>query len=760
MKQKPAQWIIVALLLFQQLAAQEIIGEIRNADNGEPVAFATVQDTVTKKTVTAGYDGHFRFEYSRSLLIAISATGFHTQFAEIKDDQPLRIFLIPVHRELDEIVVSGTLKAIKRSESPVVVEVYSGKFLQKNPAPSIFESLSMVNGVRPQINCSVCNTGDIHINGLEGPYTMVAIDGMPVMSSLAAVYGLFGIPSQLIHQVEIIKGPASALYGAEAIGGLINIITQSPDKGPRISGQWMSSSTGEHSLDAGVQYKSGKKAAVMFGVHGFLYSNPEDRNKDGFTDVALQQRFSVFNKWKWIRKHQRDLSLAVRLFTEDRWGGQLNWKKAFRGGDSIYGESIQTRRWELFGIYQLPVNAVTRLSYSFTGHHQDSWYGTIPYLATQQTGFLQLTQERKAWKQHAFITGFTVRGQIYDDNSTATRDTINGNNKPERVMQPGIFVQDEWRLNDRNILLLGYRADWHPVHGLISTPRIAWKRSYPDAGVFRFNAGTGFRVVSLFTEEHAALTGARVVEIQEKLRPEKSLNINVNHSRQFRFKKTVIQADISVWYSRFSNQIIPDYTTDPRKIIYANLKGHSRSGGITLNTELDFRKRVKAVAGVTVLNMRIIEKNSMGKKTDRPLLTEKWSGTWTITWRDPGSGFTADYTGTIYGPMLLPRGSALDPRPATSPVWSIQNLQLSKRAGKGIEFFCGIKNLLNWTPAKELPFLIARANDPFNKNVSYSPDGSVIATTENPWALQFDPSYIYAPNQARRMYFGIRFMRH
>jgi outer membrane receptor for ferrienterochelin and colicins len=77
-------------------------------------------------------------------------------------------------------------------------------------------------------------------------------------------------------------------------------------------------------------------------------------------------------------------------------------------------------------------------------------------------------------------------------------------------------------------------------------------------------------------------------------------------------------------------------------------------------------------------------------------------------------------------------------------------------AGKA-EFFAGAKNLLNWTPAISAPFLIARSNDPFDKKVEYEPDGQIKATAENPYALSFDPSYAYAPNQGLRIFTGIRF---
>jgi len=127
--------------------------------------------------------------------------------------------------------------------------------------------------------------------------------------------------------------------------------------------------------------------------------------------------------------------------------------------------------------------------------------------------------------------------------------------------------------------------------------------------VFRLNAGTGFRVVSLFTEEHAALTGARAVEIKESLNPEKSFNINLNYSKYFAFKGVTLNIDASTWYSHFSNQIIPDYDTDPNKIIYENLKGYSASKGVTLNLELNIGHRFKSLFGATVQDVSKVEKD-------------------------------------------------------------------------------------------------------------------------------------------------------
>jgi outer membrane receptor for ferrienterochelin and colicins len=107
--------------------------------------------------------------------------------------------------------------------------------------------------------------------------------------------------------------------------------------------------------------------------------------------------------------------------------------------------------------------------------------------------------------------------------------------------------------------------------------------------------------------------------------------------------------------------------------------------------------------------------------------------------------------------MRLPLLGDLDPRQEYSPVWSIQNIQLTFDGLKDLEIYGGVKNLLNWTPNKGNPFLIARADDPFDKDVTFDASGNAVATADNPYALTFDPSYVYGPNQGIRLFFGLRY---
>jgi len=647
---------------------------------------------------------------------------------------------------LDEVVVSGTLKPVSRLESPVPVEVYKPTFFKKNPTANIFEALQNVNGVRPQLNCNICNTGDIHINGLEGPYTLVLIDGMPIVSGLSTVYGLSGIPNSLLERIEIVKGPASSLYGSEAVGGLINIITKNPSSAPRFSVDGFSNSWGEANLDLGFKANLGEKSSVLLGVNYFNFNDPTDNNNDNFTDVTLQHRISVFQKWNFGRKSGKLFSLAGRYFYEDRWGGEMQWEKKFRGGSEVYGESIYTKRYELLGAYELPIEEKMLFSFSITDHDQNSVYGDVPYSAQQKIGFGQLTWDKKLGN-HDLLFGTAIRYQYYNDNTPATETS-------DKTWIPSVFAQDEIKFTEKHSVLLGARYDYNSEHGSIFTPRFAYKFKATDNDIIRLNAGTGFRVVNLFTEEHAALTGSRDVIVEEKLKPEQSYNANLNYLKKIYTENgTFIGIETSAWYTYFTNSIIPDYDTNPNQIIYKNLDGFAVTTGISTNVDVVFQNGLKLILGATYMD---VSKTENDIKT-RQILTEKFSGTWAISYRIPKFFIDIDYTGNVYGPMRLPLLGENDPRKEYSPTWSIQNIQFTYNKLKNIEIYMGIKNLLNWTPNKGNPFIIARANDPFDENIQYGPSGNVLVTPENPYGLTFDPSYVYGPNQGIRSFFGIRY---
>ncbi|MCF0073516.1 TonB-dependent receptor [Dyadobacter sp. CY261] len=702
----------------------------------------TTADTAGNYHITGIPKGAYTVKVSFVSMPTITQKNLKIEHNTVKD-----FVLKSGANALNEVVVTGTMKEVSKLDSPVPVDIITSKFLYKNPVPSIFEGLSYVNGVRPQLNCNVCSTGDIHINGLEGPYTMVLIDGMPMVSGLSTVYGLSGIPNSLIERVEIVKGPASTLYGSEAVGGLINIITKNPSKAPLLSADVFSTAWRDYNVDFGVKFTPGERSSSLLGINYFNYQNPIDNNKDGFTDVTLQKRISIFNKWSFSLKNDRQANIAARYYYEDRWGGQMQWNRSYRGGDQIYGESIYTKRFEVLGNYQLPLTEKVTLQYSFSSHNQNSAYGHVPFNADQKIAFVQFLWDKEIGK-HSLLMGTPFRYTFYNDNTTATR-YADGQDHADKIYLPGVFIQDEIK-SGPHAILLGARYDYNSRHGSIFTPRAAYKYKFNQTDVVRLNIGRGFRIVNLFTEDHAALTGSRQVILEEELKPEQSWNANINFVKKIVTGNSFVGIDASVFYTYFTNRILPDYDTNPNEIIYNNLDGYAVSKGISLNLDFNFPFPLKIIAGGTYMD-NFQKENGV---RFRPVLTEKFTGTWSVSYEIQKAGISFDYTGNIYGPMRLPILSEDDPRSANSPVWSLQNIQITKKFDNGLDIYGGVKNLLNFTPPANS---IARANDPFDKNVKFDNQGQVIATPDNPYRLTFDPSYVFAPNQGIRAFLGVRY---
>jgi outer membrane receptor for ferrienterochelin and colicins len=712
---KPALLLLLGLLALtaqSQPTGAAIIGTVTDAASGEPLVNATIRLHNTRSGTVSDADGRYTLPLPPGIrypiVVHVTYVGYVEETRRL--DAPLAsldIALRPESARLNEVVISGTMVEMGKLESPIPVEVYSRAFLTRNPTPSLFESMGMITGVIPQINCNVCNTGDIHINGLEGPYTMILIDGMPIVSSLSTVYGLHGIPTSLIKRIEVVKGPASTLYGSEAVAGVINVITQDPYTTDRLHVDVSTTGFREHLLDVSAGQRIGG-AATIWGVNGFLYDTPHDVNGDGFTDVTQQKRLSLFTKWAF-----GDASIAARGVIENRWGGQLGWTPADRGSDLVYGESIRTERVELIGSLPLVTGRnESRIDASWNTHKQDSWYGTTVYKALQHTGYAVWLNTLRHGR-HTTVAGLPLRWQHYDDNTPATV-------RPDAAAIPGVFAQSEWTVTPKTTVLTGLRFDLHPEHGGIWTPRIGFKTS-PDAdNTFRLTAGSGFRVVNLFTEDHAALTGARDVLILNDLRPEESWNVNANWMRMWNADRHFGSLDLSVFLTRFSNQIVPDYDTDPTKIIYDNLDGYGISRGLGGNVVVQLIDGPRFTGGVTWMNVF--------RRTDRreaQLFAPEWSGTYGMSWKG------VDVTGTVTGPMSLPTVPN-DFRPAKSPWMTHLNIQGTRRFGAGWEWYGGVKNLL----------------DVFPKNPLFRPDA--------PFSEAFDASYNYAQLQGRKAFIGVR----
>lgn len=721
---------------------------------------ATVQVLGTELGTAADINGFYQIKNipEGDHKVEIRAVGYKPNQKSITlkngELKALNVFLELDNLGLDEIVITGTMQPTYVSKSPIKVDVVTSEYMNTftpAAASSIIEGVKLVNGIQEVVACGVCFTNSISINGLPGPYTAILMDGTPIYGNLASVYGLNGIPSMLIERFEVIKGPSSTLYGSEAVAGVINIITKDPDKQPKFSVDIMGTSHLESFGNIAGAIKT-KSVSGFIGLNYAYINDFDDENEDGFGDNINMDRYSFFTKWDFKRKSKKKFSLAAKYYYEDRRNGveeflvDRNYQE-LRGSDEVYGESIYTNRAEIFGTYEFNTSENFKIDYSLSSHDQNSYYGADFYKANQNIAFANLIWDKQLG-DHNLLIGMTNRVQQYDDNTVATQDSVGLNivNKPDNQYIPGIFVQNEWEISQAFTALAGARLDHYDLHGFIFSPRLNLKFKPQPSTTIRTNFGTGFRVVNLFTEDHAFITGQREVVIAEELKPERSLNgaININHLYTIGNSQGMI--DIDAYYTYFENKIIPNYD-DPNTIEYANTTGHALTKGIGFNVNHDFYWPLSMSLGFNWQKATETEPNANGEDVERKIeFAQEYSGVATVNYRIKRAKMTIGYTARVTGPMSLPEVFDLDengnpittPRPTISKSYSFHNIQISKDFPKGLNVYLGVQNLFDYRqPVSPL----VGYNDP-NTNIGFS--------------NSFDTSYAYAPIHGRELYLGIK----
>ena len=756
---------ILLLLFFALTATQTPVwgqtGSISGTVIGEegPLPFASIQIKESDKGTTTDDLGRYEIQGLRPgkhTLIA-SFVGHIPRKEEIslEPGDKLKVnFRLMASENLEEIVVTGTQKPTYISDSPVKVEVITAKQLDTylpSASSSLMESISLVNGVQEVVACGVCYTNSISVNGLPGSYTAVLMDGTPIYGSLASIYGLNGIPNMIIDRFEVIKGANSTLYGSEAVAGVINVITKDPGDQPAFSADLMTSTHREAFGNLAYAPSLGRSSGYI-GVNFGTGSYYQDENNDGFGDGVNSDHVSVFTKFNVHRPSEKNFTVAAKYYYEDRRNGVEAFLKDraykdLRGSDLIYGESIYTHRMELFGSYALNTSANLKLDYSLSSHLQDSYYGSDFYEAEQKIAFTNFTWGFNRGK-HDVLIGSTLRYDAYDDNTVATEEVENGEllNRPNKQFVPGVFAQDEYTVSKRLRALGGLRVDHHAEHGLVLSPRLNLKYSGSEWATFRFNFGTGFKVVNLFTEDHAFIQGQRELIIAGDLQPERSMNFSLNYNQVYSGLGGTGSIDIEGFYTYFTNKILPDYDT-PGVIRYENAIGNAQTMGVGINLSHRFFFPLTINLGLNFLRSIEEEFDEEGNSTISDILfAPGTSGVISANYHWKAQELTLAYSAQFTGRMALPEVYDLndsgmpvkEPRPTRSQPFSLHQVQVTKRLHDQYSLYLGVNNLFNFVQ-EDSP--LVGTNDP-NHPVGFSP--------------YFDTSYSYAPNHGIEFFVGLK----
>jgi outer membrane receptor for ferrienterochelin and colicins len=727
--------LLVTLDVHAQASAQASI-QGRVTSDRAPVSGANVRVQDTKYGAAATANGFYRITGlpTGPHVLVVSAVGFKTTRRHVDlsaGTTTVDITLEDAVLANEELVVTGTMREQYVKDSPVKVSVVNAERLQRGKASSnLMDLIGSVNGLTTQLNCGICGTNAIRINGVEGPNTAVLIDGMPIMGALASVYGLNGISPSIIDQVEVIKGPQSTLYGTQALGGVVNIITKDPENTPTFSGEVYGRSTREGSIDLAVSPHVGRFKGFV-SANALRMENYFDDNGDGFADVPMRSQIALFGKGSLAGPSGAPvLNVAAKLYGENRTGGTANFTDALRGSNTVYGESIYTRRGEFLANYRPARLDGLRFEGAFTYHDQDSYYGTEHYVAQQQIAFGQATYSAPVTDALQLLIGGTLRYETYNDNTPAT------SRGADKRLIPGAFGQGKWSLGDVT-LLGGLRVDHQAEHGFIMAPRLSAKYSPSDRMTLRASGGTGFRVVNVFTEDHAALTGSREVVFAEDLDPERSRSVTASVEHILSFGTNPLTVSVDGFYTRFSNKIIPDYDQDPNLIVYENLDGFSVTRGFAVSLDQNFTVLPLTYdLGFTLTDVFTEEGGEREAMTYAP----DYTGTIGATYQVRALGLEVDYTANLVGPKRMPDFYVeAFGRNQESPTYTTHDVKLVKAFGDvnsargvGVDVYLAAENLFDRT------------------------QGSPLVDADTPFSSTFDTIYTWGPIVGRTFSLGVR----
>lgn len=654
-----------------------IAGHVIVKGTEESIPFATVMILGTNRGAVSNEEGQFEFRKlaAGKYTLRVQVMGYKTQEKTItvsaEATSVVHFQMEEVSFTTDEVVVSANRNEVSRKAAPVVVNVMSAKLFETVNSTDLAKSLNFQSGLRVENNCQNCGFPQVRINGLEGPYSQILINSRPIISALSGVYGLEQIPVNMIERVEVVRGGGSALFGANAVGGTINIITKDPINNSFQVASTMSNMNGK----SWEQYMGGNVSLVAkdnsYGIalyETYRNRNPYDADGDGFSELG-KLNMNTFGMRAYYRPNYFS-RINVEYHTTNEFR---------RGGNKF---NLQPHEADITEQTKHIINS-GGVSYDrYWGEkHKMSVYGSIQH--TDRNSYYGAQKDMNAYGKTNDLTW--VVGGMYVGNmdrclfapatftggveyqSNSLHDVMTGYHRDmqQDVRIAGGFVQNEWRLN-RWTMLVGARLDKHNLidHPIFS-PRVNFLYKPSDNLQARLTYSTGFRAPQAYDEDlHVTAVGGEGVQIRlaDGLREERSNSFSGSVDWSF---------PMGHWQS---NILLEGFYTDLHHVFVLEDIGEDQNGdkikerrngsgakvyGVNLDAKVAHGREAQLQLGFTVQRSRYNRAEvwtSGGEEeqtTKRMPRTPDYYGYFTFT-SAPLKNFDFSLSGTYTGKMIVP----------------------------------------------------------------------------------------------------------
>ncbi len=744
-----------------------IYGHVVDAKSGEHVPYAIIHVKGTTIATTTDMTGHFFLKNLPEGTFTIEAKymGYTTMSKMVttkkNTSKELNFNLSPSDLSLDEVVVSANRSETKRRMAPNLVNVINGKVFDITQSTCLAQGLNFQPGVRTEDNCQNCGFTQVRINGLDGHYSQILVDSRPIFSSLNGVYGLEQIPANMIDRVEVVRGGGSALFGASAIGGTINIITKEPVRNSASFGHTLMSIGGSNSFD---NVTTGNVSLVTDDNKAGVYAYGQTRNRkgydhdgDGYTELPeLNNQTFGLNSYLRLNPYSK-LSLQYHGIHEFRRGGNRLEQAPHEANITEQVEhSIQGGG--LTYDYFAP-DEKNRLSayFSFQTTSRKSYYGGIgegtdddrdaagkAYGTTHDFTYVAGAQYVHNFSKLLFMPSDLTLGAEY--NFDGLKDVILGYDRhfKQDVHIGSFFFQNEWKSKQWGFLV-GGRLDKHNlVDNIIFSPRANLRYNPTDNLNFRLTYAGGFRAPQAFDEDlHVGVVGGErlVTVLADKLKEERSNSFSISADIYHKFGNVQTNLLVEGFYTDLDNVFAlrqldrPDAQGNTVQERY-NAYG-AKVFGLNIEGKAMFTRWFSLQAGFTIQKSLYDEAIAWNdevpeQKYKKMMRSPNRYGYFTATFT-PVKRFTASITGNYTGSMLIGHaaGSGVEePKAVDTPDFMELNMKLAYDIPVSkyltLQVNGGIQNIAN----------------------SYQKD------FDKGWNR--DSNYIYGPSLPRSYYVGVK----
>ncbi len=638
MSLKQTLLFIIALLIFKSPLAAEpldyneltidpenavtISGFVINPE-GIRVVGAVIEIVETGQSVVSDGNGFFTFPAVFRGLITLRASSHDYEPVvsppiDLSEGVvgPLVVSFERVRTFESTIVVTATRSERLLSDVPVRTEVITSESIERKAAATLAEILDATTGLRVENNCQNCGFSSLRINGLEGAYAHVLVNGMDAFSSLASVYGLEHIPAIFVDRVEVVKGGGSALYGAGAVGGVVNVITKQPTRTAASLEAYYGNMGGEDSGDArgwgSWVGNQGRTAMLAFG--NMSRHSGYDRNDDGFTDVARKRLESGgVHFFQRALHNAAELRVGLAVTHEDRRGGdnlQLSpeqtevteWIESWR--------CAYTAQW----IHNLSGSSYYRMQLSHVRTDRDTYYGggfdPNAYGETSNPHTNLALSFGHIVGAHNLLFGFQyIRDEMTDSHPGYDRLLS------QTYDNYGFFLQDDFKIGDMLTLLAGGRVDKHSeLSDAVFSPRLSAMIKANDSFRIRGTVSFGFRPPVVFDEDlHILISGGepQFIYNDPDLREERAVSLSLSGEYSSIWEGELsTRFEANFFYTRLEDTFVLDEIGGECEgaMIFQRINGGgAKVYGVELNADLDFPGGFDIEAGLTFQRSRLDE---------------------------------------------------------------------------------------------------------------------------------------------------------